>query len=166
MKRSRIILLALALFALGTSIASSVAYNLRVNAEIEAYKIEQAESKANGEMSFSGAYCYPGRHPSFLFFISALIAVGGGLLLLCKNAVWSFLGFLSAFASFPFWYWSTELSLSMAENIESVVGVDRFLYKASVFDLLSLTLLLSIITFQSSQFLLNIYSSQRRVKLP
>lgn len=166
MKSCRITLFALALFALGTSIASSIAYNQRVIAEIEADKIEQAENKANYGFSLAGAYCFPDRHPSFLFWISALIAIGGGLLTLRKNVFWSFLAFLSATAFFPFWYWSTQLSLSMAENIEAVVGVDRFLYRANIFDLSCLLLLFSIITIQSSQFLFNIYSSQQRVKLP
>src|SRR5687767_14178990 len=150
MRCRRIIIFALALFAFGSSVVSSVAYNQRVNAEIAAYEIEQAENKANYGISFSGPYCYPDRHPRFLFFISAIIAIGGVLLIICKNAVWSFLAFIVAFTFFPLWYWTTQRSLGMAESVDWVVGIDKYLYKASVFDQFSLVLLLSIITIQST----------------
>lgn len=150
MKTTRIILIFLTALALGFSVASSSAYKARDDAERAAYYQEQEETKANGGITFSGPYCYPDRHPGFLFGITVLIGGATFCLFWFKSPLWSMPASLLAFLMYPYWYWWTWRAISMVESVDSIKGLDLYLYKANGFDLVVFSLLSLVIFIQSA----------------
>ena len=149
MKANRRICLVVSIIAFACSLASWVTYSAQENAKREAYYKEQEELKARGEMTFSGPYCYPDRHPRFLLLLSTFSVSGLLVLLIAKNVIWALPAFLSGLLMFPYWVWTTRWALSMAENPGVVEGLDRVLYRANSFDLATATCLSLLVVYQS-----------------
>ena len=165
MSTNRVICLVLAIAAVASSIASSATYNREEEAKLQAYYVEQEEIKARGEITFSGPYCVPDRHPQFLILLTTLLITGSFILVIAKNLLWSLPAFLSALLMFPYWLWDTRWAISMAENV-AVEGLDLVLFRANAFDLFTLAFLSLVVVYQSSLVIKAVRSALTPYKLP
>ncbi len=142
MKSLRGILIAISFLTLTASIASYVTYTIKADRERDAYYQQQDEALAKGEGLFSGPYCFPDRRPGFLFGIAALIAISLTLVLTTENASWSILPSTAALSVYAFLYWDTQRAISIAES-SFLTGLDSYIYRATVFDVIVITLILA-----------------------
>ena len=165
MTRIRVVLILLTFLTLGLSIASSVEYNARDAAERAKYFQDQENSRARGEMTFSGPYCYPDRHPTRLISITMLIGIALGFLIHFEKPIWSIFPSIGALLIFPIWYLGTREALRLAETT-SLSGLDLYFYKASGFDLAVGLLLSATVALQFIFLILSLQSRFPTGKLP
>ena len=161
----RAILIILAATAFSFSIVSSTVYKARDDAERTADFQNLEDARMRGEITFSGPYCHPDRHPSVLFSITLVIGCTIGLLIFVKNPLWSLPFSVSALLMFALWYSETQEALAMAETI-SIGGIDLYLYKANGFDIGVLVLISAIVASQLVPLFRSLRSRVRSNKLP
>lgn len=166
MKRIRVILIILAFLALGLSVGSFVEYKGRDGAERAAYFQGQERARARGEITFSGPYCTPDRHPTRLLSITILIALALGFLIFFENPLWSMLLSIGALLNFPLWFWWTREAIGLAETTP-VAGLELYLYRAGGFDVAVGVLVSTIVCIQFVILLLSLRRSRfLSAKLP
>ena len=143
--KERKLLLTVAFTALIFSIAGSVTYNIKDYYERNAYYELQAEKISKNEPTFSGAYCFPDKHPQFLFSIILLLCLTFSSLCIAKRYLLSCLMTIASFSMFVYWFNDTQKAL-FYNKTAIVKGLDRFFYKAGEFDA-AVCFLLSILLF-------------------
>ena len=120
---------------------------MRDQRERAEYFRDQDERMANGELTFSGPYCFPDRHPGFLLKITILTGLTFVSFLYFRNSLWPTLFSLGAFSLFPYWLLYTYYLLSLAES-SNVAGLDSIIYRGSNFDVTVFVLVSIIIVSQ------------------
>jgi hypothetical protein len=101
---------------------------------MDSYYREQEANRSKGLLTFSGPYCFPDPHPPILRKIVLLAGFTFILLLIFRNYFWAIPAALLTFAMYPYWYWDTQVTLSMAEFYE-VQGIDLYFIRAGWLDL-------------------------------
>lgn len=138
MNLTRVTLITLASLAFGFSIVSLYAYTVRAEQERAAYFLEQEEAKSRGLGVFSGPYCSPDRHPTFLVAFTLLAATTFVISCLAGNSLWATPFSIAALLMFVHWYFDTQTAIEWAEMV-SVSGIDLYLDRASIFDIFVLS---------------------------
>jgi len=114
-KKERRLLLTVALAALLFSFAGSIAYGIRDYNERKTYYRIQEEKLARNEPTFSGAYCFPDKHPQFLFKIIIILGLTFSSLCLIKSYLPSFLLTVVSFSMYVYWFFDTKRLLASNE---------------------------------------------------
>lgn len=146
MKRTQAFILILTFLAFSSSVGSFLYFRYTEDIDLEACRREQNEVRSGGGMTLNHA-CDPSSHPAFLLSIALIISIAG-IFAVVKNQIFSTILFIFATVHFPYWFWWTRKALLVAESIDSVQGIDLFLFRANAFDIVTLVLLLSILAFQ------------------
>ncbi len=165
-KKTRKLLLIVG-FALFTfSFISLCAYTIKDQVERDSDEQKQAENAAKGLPAFSGPYCFPDKHSQFLSLNILLAGLIFGTAFFSKTFLFSafFSGML--FSRYVYWYYDTQKALSLNE-LYFPQGLNHFFYKATIFDLLTLSIL-SILFFWQISVLLRILikTIQKEESLP
>lgn len=165
-KREHKLLLIVALAALIFSIVGSASYVKKDSDERAEYYRIQAEKSANNEMTFSGPYCYPDKHPQFLFSIILLLGLTFCSLCFAKKYLLSSSLTFASVLMFVYWFSNTQKLLSNNES-PTIKGLDRLFYKAGDFDIVVCSLV-SILLFWQISILLRmlVKTTQKDEALP
>lgn len=159
------LLLAAALTAFVFSIAGYIAYSIKADNERSEYFKRQEENKAQNKPVFAGPYCFPDKHPKFLF--SIILLAGSIFLSLCfaKKYLFSFSFTAAAMTRYYFWFIDTQELFDTKLNAPE--HINRFFYNAGGFDFAAF-LLVSILLFWQISILFRILikSLQRKFELP
>lgn len=144
--------------------AGYISYNVGATEKRNAYFQEQEESRARGLPSFSGPYCYPDSHPQLLLKIIFFAGLTLLLLLVLKKPAVSIPSAIFTFGLFPYWFFDTQRTLSMASTYEAG-GIDRYLLNASVIDIVTciLATLLTVGLLVQAIVSFKIYITQRHL---
>lgn len=139
-----------------SSVASINLDSSRESAKQAAFYDEQEISRANGDITFAGPYCFPDRHPEVLKWISVFSCFA--LLFSIFSANKYGLVLLSAIPLAIFAYWYSDTKVAMELNESTIVeGFDRFLYRWNSFDIAVLSLLLLSILIQAFGIIRNLF---------
>lgn len=160
------LLLVVAFAALIFSIVGSAAYAKKDFDERQEYYRIQAEKIARNEPTFSGAYCFPDKHPQFLFKIILILGLTFSSLCLVKSYLPSFLLTIVSFSMYVYWFFDTKRLLASNEWT-NVQGLERIFYRAGNFDFAVFSLV-SILLFWQISILLRmlIKTLQKERALP
>lgn len=148
-KREHKLLISLALAVFVFSYAGYISYTVEADRKQADFYRQQEENRARGLPTFSGPYCYPDRHPLRLLIIVGLTLFTFVAVCVAKTYVFSFLLTIFALSRFVFWFTDTRRDIAYS-NSDFFTGVDRFFYKAGIFDLLTLSLILALAFWQIS----------------
>ena len=151
-KKEHKLLLAIAFAAFIFSIAGSIAYSIKADIKRAQYYKEQEENKAQNKPVFSGPYCFPDKHPQFLFSIILLLGLTFSSLFISKRYLLSSLITIVTFSMFVDWFIDTKKLVSDNES-PIVKGLERIFYNAGNIDLI-VFLLVSILLFWQFSILL------------
>lgn len=168
-ERSRIggvrrILVTLSFLAVGFSIAGYASYRISADIQQAEYYREMEENRRNGLPVFSGPYCYPDRHPTFLLVIVLFASATSFILVVLRNPIWATPTALLSFSVYPYWYLDTQASLAMS-NLFEAKGFDKYFINAGVFDLATAacTLILTVALLISGAILTTKFFRGRRL---
>jgi hypothetical protein len=161
-----LILIAFAAFAF--SIFSFVSYNIEAEIERTEYFRQQEENRIQNKIVFSGPYCYPDRHPQFLFTIILLVGLTFLSICLAKLYLFSFFFTIASISRFIYQFFETRDDFNY-DQLGIFSGVNRIFYYADKFDPnLAVNFLLLVLLFWQISILLRmlIKTSQRKNVLP
>ena len=130
--------LTLAVTAFMFSISGYIAYLDRDQKERDAYSRQQTENREKNEISFSGPYCFPDKHPQFLLLNIFLTVLLISTIYFTKTFLLSFPVTIISIGRFIYWYFDTQ-KLFNSNETAIVKGLDSLFYKANYFDILTLT---------------------------
>ncbi len=160
----RKILIVLSFLPFLFAMAGYVAYTQKADSEREFFFREQEEKKATGGVVLAGPYCFPDRHPGFLFSIVAITGVTFVSFCLFKRPFIPAIFAIASVSLFPYWFVETRIALSQAENFHTD-GLDMILYRAGAFDVVVFVLTLFVAFWQVSVVLRAIIRELGRKKI-
>ena len=141
----------LTILAFSFSVVSYFTYIAKAERERNEYFREQELAQTKGEPVFAGPYCTPDRHPTVLLLIVALTGIAAACAGLLKKAGWSMLLNLAAFAVFGYWYMDTQRAI-VGNETAVLSGLDRYLWQANFFDIVTLVMLAVILAIHLAIF--------------
>jgi hypothetical protein len=165
-KREHKLLLVVSFAAFVFSIAGFLTYNIKADLAKSEYFREQEINEAENKPVLAGPYCFPDKHPQFLFSIILLAGSTFISLYFTQRYLLPFLFTIASLTMFGYWFFDTREALFYAES-DFIKGVDRFFYNAGDFDL-AVFFLSSILLFWQISILLRmlIKTTQKENGLP
>ena len=167
-KKEHKLLLAIAFAAFAFSIFSFVSYNVEAEIKRSEYFRQQEENRIQNKPVFSGPYCYPDRHPQFLFSIVLLIGVTFLSFCFAKLYLFSFFFTIASISRFIYQFFETGNEF-LYDQLGILSGINRIFHYAGEFDPnIAVIFLLLILLFWQISILLRmlIKTSQRKNVLP
>ena len=162
------ILIFIAFAAFAFSIFSFVSYNTEAEIKRSEYFRQQEENRIQNKPVFSGPYCYPDRHPQFLFTIILLVGLTFLSICLAKTYLFSFFFKVVSISRFIYQFFETRNDFDY-DQLRILSGVNQIFHYAGKFDPnLAVNFLLLILLFWQISILLRmlIKTSQRKNVLP
>lgn len=132
-------LLAIVALAFGFSAFGFLSYTVSAEMERAAYFREQETRRAEGKIVFSGPYCYPDRHPGFLFKMTFLIGITTLVIAFGKGNIFPTALLLLTTWIYGGWYSETQERLAMSEYYVPV-GFESYFLNASFHDVVAVGL--------------------------
>lgn len=148
------ILIFIAFAAFAFSIFSYVSYTVEAEIERSEYFRQQEENRIQNKPVFSGPYCYPDRHPQFLFTIILLVGVTFLSFCLAKLYLFSFFFTIASIFRFIYQFFETGNEF-LYDQLGILSGINRIFYYAGEFNPdIAVIFLLSILLFWQISILL------------
>lgn len=165
-KTGRKLLLLLSFAAIIFSIISYDAYLIQDQKERDDYYQKQSENEAKGLGTFAGPYCFPDKHPQFLSLNILLAGLIFATLIFSRTFLFSYFFSGVLVSRFVYWFYDTQRAVSSNELFEPQ-GLNYFFINATIFDILTLSIL-SVLFFWQISILLRmlIKTSQKENILP